>query len=281
MSAWPVTGETSFLIGSGLLAHRGVEGQRPVENAARDLAAVGHLAQRGRVERGLDLGIHGFDGRQQSHFGLGDAQRVRQVDGVLHDVDLVFELGRDVDGRVGNEQGARIGRRIHDEDVRDAPRRAQAGIALHGGLEQLVGVQAALHQRLRIARAANHHGRRGRLGLGFGFHNGKFADVDAELCGKGFHGRFRADESGLDETGGSGFHCALQRHLAQRPHHGRGDGGQRFAALDEFMKDVIIRGMPNKWVDGNGFSQRGKIAHEFHSPPRQSGVRRVSVIIVA
>jgi len=35
---------------------------------------------------------------------------VRQIDGVLHNVDLVFELGGDVDSRVGNHQGARVGR---------------------------------------------------------------------------------------------------------------------------------------------------------------------------
>ena len=86
MSAWPVTGETSFLMAAAFCAHRSVKGQRAVENAAGDLAAVRHLAQRGGVERGLDLGVHGLDRRKQRHLGLGNAERVRQVDGVLHDV---------------------------------------------------------------------------------------------------------------------------------------------------------------------------------------------------
>jgi hypothetical protein len=70
---------------------------------------------------------------------------MRQVDGVLHNVDLAFEVGRDVDGRVSNEQCARVSRSIHDEHVRNAPRRAQAGVTSQGGLQQFVGVQAALH----------------------------------------------------------------------------------------------------------------------------------------
>ena len=168
MSAWPADRRNQLLDVGGLLADGGIEGQRPVEDAAGDLAAIGHLAQRRRVERGLDLGIDRLDGRQQRHLGLGNAQRVGQVDGVLHDVDLVFELGRDVDGRVGDEQGARVGRRVHDEHVADAAGGAQAGVAGHGGLHQLVGVQAALHHGLGIAGAAHLHAQLRRLGLGVG-----------------------------------------------------------------------------------------------------------------
>jgi hypothetical protein len=113
-------GRDEVLDFGGLDADGGVKGQRAVEDAAGDLAAVGHLAEGGGVEGGLDLGVHGFDGRQQGNLGLGDAEGVSQVDGVLDDVDLVFKLGSDVDGRVGDEQGARVGRRIHNEDVADA-----------------------------------------------------------------------------------------------------------------------------------------------------------------
>jgi hypothetical protein len=68
-----------------------VEGQRAVEQAALDLAAVGHLAQRGGIERGLDLRVDRLHRRQDGHLGFGDADDVRQVDGVLDDVDLVFQ----------------------------------------------------------------------------------------------------------------------------------------------------------------------------------------------
>ena len=95
------------MIAGGLRADSGVEGQRSVEDAAGDLAAVGHLAESRRVQRGLDLRVHRFHSRQHRHLGLGNAERVGQVDGVLHDVNLVLELGLDVDGRVGDQQGAR------------------------------------------------------------------------------------------------------------------------------------------------------------------------------
>ena len=168
MSAWPVTGRDEMLDLGRLDADGGIEGQRAIEDAAGDLAAIGHLAQRRRVERGLDLGVDRLDGREQRNLGLGNAQRMGQVDGVLHDVNLVFELRLDVDGRVGDQQGARIGRRIHDEDMADAARGAQAGIALHGDLHQLVGVQAALHHGLGIAAAAHGHAQLGGFAFGFG-----------------------------------------------------------------------------------------------------------------
>ena len=52
-----------------------------------------------------------------------------QIDGVLHDVALGIEIGKDVDRGVGDEKRLRIGRHVHDEDVTDAPRRAQARLS--------------------------------------------------------------------------------------------------------------------------------------------------------
>ena len=94
--------------------------------------------------------------------GCVDAQDVGEVDGVLDDVDLVLQVGADVDGGVGDEQRARIGRHVHDEHVADAPRRCAgrwptATTARH----QLVGVQAALHERLDLARAGQRDRRLG------------------------------------------------------------------------------------------------------------------------
>jgi hypothetical protein len=48
------------------------------------------------------------------------------------------------------------------------------------------------------------------------------------------------------------------------------------------MKDVVIRGVSYKWVDGNGFSQGGKIAHELKSPlPAKHGRAGTHRTIVA
>ena len=40
--------------------------------------------------------------------------------------------------------------------------------------------------------------------------------------------------------------------------------GQLLAALEELVKDVVVGRMADQRVDGNGFSQRGKIAHAMH-----------------
>jgi hypothetical protein len=33
--------------------------------------------------------------------------------------------------------------------------------------------------------------------------------------------------------------------------------GRSLAALDELVEDVVVGGMADEWVNGNGFSQRG------------------------
>jgi hypothetical protein len=132
---------------------------------------------------------------------------------------------------------------------------------VHGGLHQLVGVQAALHHGQGIAGAAHGHAQLGGLGFGVGLKNGVGADVQADLCGQRLHGGFVADQRGLDQALDRGFDGAPQGHVGQRPDHRGGDGRQILAALDELVKDVVVGGMADQRVNGNGFSQRGKIAH--------------------
>ena len=70
----------------GLFADGVVERQRAIEHAAGDLPALGHLAQRGGVERGLHLGVDGLDGGENGNLRSGHAERDRQIDRVLADV---------------------------------------------------------------------------------------------------------------------------------------------------------------------------------------------------
>ena len=72
-------------------ADRVVERERAVEDPAGDLAAVGHLAQRRRFDGRRHVRVHRLDRRQDRDPHLRDAQRVGEVDRVLHDVDLVLE----------------------------------------------------------------------------------------------------------------------------------------------------------------------------------------------
>jgi len=78
-----------------------------------------------------------------------------QINGVLHDMDFVFEFGGDVDGGVGDEQGAGVGRRIHNKNVGDAAGGAQPCIAVHGRLHQFIGVQAPFIMARALPEAAH------------------------------------------------------------------------------------------------------------------------------
>ena len=160
MSAAPAT------VGDDALGARGggrdgvVERERPVDDGAFDLAAVGHLAQRRRVQRGGHVRVDGLDRREDGDPRPRDAERVREVDRVAHDVGLVLQRRRDVDRGVGDDERARIGRRLHQEAVAHAASGAQR--AADHGAHQLVGVQAALHQRVDLALERELDGARGR-----------------------------------------------------------------------------------------------------------------------
>ncbi|CAM2147852.1 hypothetical protein PT2222_10312 [Paraburkholderia tropica] len=147
----------------GFGADRVVEGERAVEQAAGDLAAVGHLAERGGVDRRGHLVGDRFHGREDRHLRRADAERLHEIDGVAHDVGLVGELGEDVDGRVGDEERLVIRGHVHREHVREAALGAQAVRARSHFVQQFVGVQAALHEQFGLARA---HGVHGALGGG-------------------------------------------------------------------------------------------------------------------
>jgi hypothetical protein len=60
---------------------------------------------------------------------------------------LSFSVGRDVHGRVGDDQRVLVVGNVHDEAVADPPRGAKAGLPRNHRRHQLVGVEAALHQR--------------------------------------------------------------------------------------------------------------------------------------
>ncbi len=157
MSALPGDFGLDLLRARRLEADGVVERQRAVEQPAGDLAAIGHLAQRRRVHRRGNLRVDRLDRRQDRDLGLRDVQHVRQLDRVLHDVDLVLQRRLDVDRRVGHQQRARIGRHVEDEDVADAPGGAQPARRRHHRGQHFVGVQAALHQGRHLALARHLH----------------------------------------------------------------------------------------------------------------------------
>ena len=111
-------------------------------------------------------------------FGCVEAERDCKVDRVLTDVDLVFERRCDVDGRVGDDQHLVVGRHVHDEHVTDAAARPQSGVARHHGAEQLVGVQAALHQQFGFAEPHEFNRLRGRRVAVRRIDDARLAEID-------------------------------------------------------------------------------------------------------
>ena len=116
-------------------------------------------------------------------------------------------------------------------------------------------MQAALHHRLRLVRAAHGHAQFGGLALGVGLKNRIGADVHANLCGQRLHLGLVADQRGQDEPFNGSLDSALKRHAAERPDHRRGNGRQFLAALQKFVKDVVIGRMADQRVNGNGLGQ--------------------------
>jgi hypothetical protein len=104
-----------------------VEGEWPVEDAAGDLPPVGHLAERGGVDGRRNFRGHRFHRRKYGDARRAEADLREQIDDVLDDVALRIEIGINVDGGIGDEERLGIGRHVHDEDVTDPPRDAQAG----------------------------------------------------------------------------------------------------------------------------------------------------------
>ena len=177
-----------------------VERERAIEDGPGDLAAIGHLAQRGGLDRRRHLGIDVLHRREDGDADLARAQGMGEVDGVLHDVDLRREVRGDVDRRVGDDDDVVVPRHVHDEAVADAARSAQAGLAVEHGAHQFIGVQAALHQALGLAQSDLAD----RL-LGGGMAVGRVHDLDAvereaRLGRRGADPRHRPDQDRPDQA---------------------------------------------------------------------------------
>ena len=78
---------------------------------------------------------------------------MRQVDGVLHDIDLGVEVGRDVDRRVGDQERLGVARYVEHKHMADSAFGAQAALRVDHRAQQFVAVQAAFHQRIDLAGA--------------------------------------------------------------------------------------------------------------------------------
>ena len=183
---------------------RVVEGERSVEHAAGDLAAVGHLAERRGLDGRGDLWCDRFDRGQDRDPRRAKADLGEEIDGVLHDVALGVEIGSDVDCRIGDEQRVRMGRHVHDEHMADPPRGAQAGRRGRNGPHQFIGVQAALHQQFAFGLVNELNAFR-RRGIAVRHVDDlEASNVNAELLRGRRDLARRSDQNGHDDPGGGG-----------------------------------------------------------------------------
>ena len=147
-------------------------------------------------------------------FGIVQSERMSEIDRVLHDVDLVFQGGEEVDGGIGDEQRLRIGRYVHDEDVADPTCRANSRFLADDLGHQLVGMQAPFHQRVRFAGAHQLDRLRGcRMAVGLIDHSrsSRFRLSEAASAGCGL----RPDQNKLNDLRFGSLHRAPQRHSSQ------------------------------------------------------------------
>ena len=184
-----------------LRVDRVVERERPIENTAGDLLAVGHLAERGRVYGRWNLRGHGLDRRKDGYSRwVTGADRVIQINRVLNDVAFDFEIGKYVDRGVGYEKGLGISRDVHDKNMTDAPCGPKAGARCGNRPHQLIGVQTALHQQfaLRLVNEFNRFG--GRCLAVRSIHQLVFTDVEFAIACDGGDLACRSHEDWNDDS---------------------------------------------------------------------------------
>ena len=176
-----------------------VEGQRPVEQAASDLAAIGHLAQRRSVQRGRHRRADRLDRGQDRDLGFAHADHLRQLDGVADDVCLLFQSRGDIDRRIGDDERARIGRCLQQEAMADPALGAQPRCCRNQRGHQFVGVQAPFHQGFDFTCGCQGDGLL-RSGVAVrDVHNGDVGQIQPGLGGDCFEPPSWPDQHRLDQ----------------------------------------------------------------------------------
>ena len=133
-------GNDTLFPGRGL-ADRIVEGEGSIENAAADLPAIRHLAERRRIQRRRHCRVDGFDRSEDRDFGRLHADHMREIDGVADDVGLFLEGGGDVDSGIGNDERCRPARHVHDIGMADPSFGAKACSGRDYRAHQFIRVQ--------------------------------------------------------------------------------------------------------------------------------------------
>ena len=163
MSALPATGETMPLVcaASTSIALSNASGPSTSPPVIWPRSAILHSAAASMVE-GI-LGVTVSTAERIATFGWAMPMACAKSIAFWQMSRLLLQRRQDVDGGVGNDDRPGIGRHGHEEAVAEPPLGAQAALLLHHLVQQLVGVQAALHQASRLAAAYHRHRHLGRV----------------------------------------------------------------------------------------------------------------------
>jgi hypothetical protein len=155
-------------------------------------------------------------------------------------VDLVLHRRRDVHRGIGDDQRLRVRRHVHHEAVADAPRSAQTRLAPHHRAHQLVGVQAALHQRQGLALAHQFHGLF-RRGLAVRRVDDRVRrDIDLVLARQRLDPRARTDQDRCNEAQRRRLDRAAERTLVTRVRDGGRRGLERLADFEQPLVFFVL-----------------------------------------
>ena len=234
MSGSPATSDVMPLVLAASLLMALSKASGPSSRPPVICLAVGHLAERGRVDRRRHLRRDGLDRRENRDLRrLRRRTRCARSIAFWHDVHLVVERRRDVDRRVGDDQDLVVRRHVHDEHVAEAPARAKAGFPCDDGAEQFVGVEAPLHQQFRFAVTHELDGLRRRCVTVGRIDDPCLAEHDAGLLRDLPDLRRGSDQNRDDQPLLTGLDRPGQRSRIARMRHGGRDGLETAAAFEE------------------------------------------------
>ncbi len=157
MSGSPATGDRMPLIraASLLIALSNASGPSRTAPVICFRSAILHSAAASRVAGILEVTVS--TAARIATFGRSTPSEIARSMAFWQMSILSSSVGAMLIARVGDDEDLVIGGNVHDEHVTDAAARAQAGLARDDRAQQLVGVQAALHQELGLALANELH----------------------------------------------------------------------------------------------------------------------------
>ena len=211
-----------------------------------------------------------------------------EVDGVLDDVALGFEIREYVDRRIRYQQRLFVSWHIHDEGVADAARCPKAGGLGCDAPHQLIRVKAALHQDFAFPLMDELHAFFRRVFAMRRRDDLEAAYVQAKFLRDRFDFLRRPNKHRLDELGFRGLEGAPERGLIARMHddrfwrldHGRAGHEPRiFFVRRSFFYGLRTHHWPSFLRTATGasvFSEGSSFGTSFKDSPRNASHAPVS-----